>query len=120
MEIAGSFLFLRAAVPAARSPAFGSIHTLAPEQLQGRVADARSDLYALGCLYYYAAVGEYPHVGATSQEIAISLLRFSPTPLREKMPGWPVEASSGVMKLLERDPERRCSSAAEARQLLGG
>ena len=101
-----------------RSTAFGSIHTIAPEQLQGKAADARSDLYALGCLYYYAASGEWPHAGNRSQDVAISILRFSPPELSEKAGRLSREKAAGVMRLLERDPARRGATVAEARRLL--
>jgi serine/threonine-protein kinase len=108
--------FLRS--PAPRAPAFGGIHTLAPEQLESRAPDARSDWYALGCLYYYAATGEYPHAGANAAEIAISLLRFPPAPLREKAGAYPPELADWVMGLLARDPGRREPAISAARRLL--
>ena len=43
--------------------------------------ESASDLYALGCLYYKAASGVYPHAGGTAAEIAVGRLRFPPTPL---------------------------------------
>ena len=110
--------FFRLAVPSNRSALFGSIHTLSPEQFKGAPVDARSDLYSLGCLYYYAAAGEYPHAGSSSQEIAISMLRFSPVPLREKVPALSARLADWVMTLLERDPEKRCASLSAARLLL--
>jgi serine/threonine protein kinase len=100
------------------SVAFGSIHTLAPEQLQGHAPDDRSDLYALGCLYYYAAAGEYPHPGASRQEVAISLLRFPPTPLEEKATGLPARLAEWTMGLLKVEAAKRCPSVAAARRLL--
>jgi serine/threonine protein kinase len=105
--------------PKDRSPLFGSIHTLAPEQIDGARPDVRSDLYALGCLYYYAASGEYPHPGVNSQEVAIHCLRFAPDSLGEKAPGLPAPWSAWVMTLLARDPNHRFSTLAAARQLLG-
>jgi serine/threonine protein kinase len=105
------------AVP--RSAAFGSIHTLAPEQIDGKQPDARSDLYALGCLYYYAASGGYPHPGDSFQEVAIHCLRFAPDPLAAKAPGLPAAWSEWVMKLLARDPANRFPSASAACQVLG-
>jgi serine/threonine protein kinase len=110
--------FLRLAAPANRSTLFGSIHTLSPEQFKGGPAYSRSDLYALGCLYYYAAAGAYPHSGSSSQEITISMLRFSPVPLREKVPGISAKFSEWVMTLLQRDPQNRFPSVAAARRLL--
>jgi serine/threonine protein kinase len=111
--------FLRLDPPAGRSALFGSIHTLAPEQIDGARADVRSDLYALGSLYYYAASGAHPHPGASSQEVAIHCLRFAPEPLGEKAPGLPASWSAWVMTLLEREPGHRFPSVAAARQLLG-
>jgi serine/threonine protein kinase len=111
--------FLRLEPPAGRSALFGSIHTLAPEQIDGARADVRSDLYALGCLYYYAASGAYPHPGANSQEVAVHCLRFAPDPLGEKAPGLPAPWSAWVMTLLARDPRHRFPNVAAARQLLG-
>jgi len=53
--------FHTAAPEKTNSPFFGSIYTMAPEQFAGRAPDAHSDLYSLGCLYYAAAAGAYPH-----------------------------------------------------------
>ena len=111
--------FLRFDPPAGRSALFGSIHTLAPEQIDGARPDVRSDLYALGCLYYYAASGAYPHPGPNNQEVAIHCLRFTPDPLGEKAPGLPAPWSAWVMNLLAREPDHRFSTVAAARQLLG-
>jgi serine/threonine protein kinase len=111
--------FLRFDAPADRSPLFGSIHTLAPEQIDGAPADARSDLYALGCLYYYAAAGIWPHSGVNPQDIAIGRLRFAPAPLHENAPYLSALCSEVVMKLLERSPVNRVSSVSAARHLLG-
>jgi serine/threonine protein kinase len=111
--------FLRLDPPEGRSALFGSIHTLAPEQIDGAQPDVRSDLYSFGCLYYYAASGAYPHPGANSQEIAIHCLRFAPDPLDEKAPCLPAAWADWVMTLLAREPHHRFSTVAAARQLLG-
>lgn len=111
--------FLRFDPPPGRSALFGSIHTLAPEQIDGALPDARSDLYSLGCLYYYAACGEFPHTGPTSQAIAIDRLRFAPLPLAEKTSLLPIAWSNWVMTLLAREPQNRFGTVREAQQLLG-
>ncbi|SRR5260221_4671197 len=111
--------FLRFDPPSHQSALFGSILTLSPEQIDGARADALSDLYALGCLYYYAASGEFPHHGSTHQEIAIERLRFAPAPLAGKAPRLPAPWSAWVMRLLEREPQKRFRSISTARQLLG-
>ena len=99
--------FLRPSVPLERSALFGSIHTLAPEQLNGAPADVAADLFALGCLYYRAAAGEYPHPGTTRQEIAISRLCFAPVPLQEKAPWVSPPWADWVMDLLAKERECR-------------
>jgi serine/threonine protein kinase len=111
--------FLRFTPPKGRSPIFGSIHTLSPEQIDGAKASERSDLYSLGCLYYYAASGIYPHPGANSQDVAIHCLRFAPEPLGEKAPTLPPAWSNWVMNFLTRKPEERVATVAAAYQLLG-
>jgi serine/threonine protein kinase len=104
--------------PAGRSALFGSIYTLTPEQLDGTPPDPRSDLYALGCLYYYAASGQYPHAGANSQDIAINRLRFPAEPLDKIAPQLPAAWNAWVMTLLQREPQNRFPDTLAARQLL--
>ncbi|MCE0497026.1 MAG: serine/threonine protein kinase [Methylacidiphilales bacterium] len=108
--------FLHFDLPDVHSPLFGSIYTLTPEQLDGTPIDLRSDLYALGCLYYYAASGHYPHAGAGSREIAVNRLRFPPAPLDEIAPRLPAAWNAWVMTLLQREPQNRFPSALAARQ----
>ena len=110
--------FLRFSPLQSRSAAFGSIHTLSPEQLQNQAADQLSDIYALGCLYYFVACGQWPHAGSRAQDIAISILRFDPPPLANQAAGFSGAASNGVMRMLARKGADRCATAAEARRLL--
>jgi serine/threonine protein kinase len=97
-------------------PVFGSIHTMAPERLQGKEPDFRSDFYSLGCLYYYALTGRYPHIGSEA-EIAIGHLRFDPAPITET-----VEISHSlenwIGRMMAKDPAMRFQSAADAKQSL--
>jgi len=110
--------FYRFETPAARSNMFGSIYTLAPEQIDGAKPDVRSDLYSLGCLYYYAASSHWPHSGDTIQQIAVERLMHAAPDLRQHAPELPAEWADWVMKLLAPNPKHRFSSVATARQLL--
>jgi len=111
--------FLRFDPPPGRTALFGSIYTLSPEQIDGKPANARSDLYALGCLYYLAATGEFPHAGTNTAQIAIERLLFDPAPIADKALVFPAAWSAWIMTLLARDPQNRPSTAAAARHLLG-
>ena len=110
--------FYRFETSAARSTMFGSIYTLAPEQIDGTKPSVRSDLYSLGCLYYYAACGKWPHSGDTIQQIAIERLVHAPANLHELAPEFPVAWADWVIKLLAVKPDGRFPSIATARQLL--
>ncbi len=111
--------FHRPPPPADRSSLFGRLDTLAPEQIAGQAANAQSDLFALGCLFYYAASGRYPHGEGTAAETAVGRLRFAPKPLSDLAPGLPPQLSAGIMRLLARDPVERPETAGVARPLLG-
>jgi serine/threonine protein kinase len=100
------------------SPLFGSIHTLSPEQIDGRPPDARSDLFALGCLYYRAAAGGFPHDGGSAADIAVGRLRFPATPIQELAPQLPAHFARGIMAMLARDSSDRPQTAAAACALL--
>lgn len=101
-----------------RSPLFGSIYTMAPEQFAARAPDVRSDLYALGCLYYAAAAGAFPHAGGTEADIAIGRLRFPPEPLEARSAALTSNEAGWVMRLLAIDPVERPADVGTARQLL--
>jgi serine/threonine protein kinase len=110
--------FSRLRPPTGRSTMFGSIYTLAPEQIDGAKPSAASDLYALGCLYYYAAAGTWPHTGGSVQQIAISCLTQVPTNLRELAANLPAAWCEWVMGFLAKKPGDRFPSVAAARRLL--
>jgi len=110
--------FHHGVAPEIRSALFGSIYTLAPEQIAGRPPEAASDLFAIGCLCYYAACGRYPHGEGSGAEIAIGRLRFAPAPLDDLAPQLPPSAQAAIMRLLARDPADRPADAAAACQLL--
>ncbi len=110
--------FFHFETPVQRSAIFGSIYTLAPEQIDGAKPNVRSDLYSLGCLYYYAAAGRWPQEGSTIQEIAISRLMRPAADLKGETARVPAPWCDWVMRLLASNPTDRPPSIAAARQLL--
>jgi len=111
--------FLRLPPPPGRSTMFGSIFTLAPEQIDGAKPSVQTDIYALGCLYYYAACGDYPFTGSSTVEVALNIRAGGAPGLRGKAPALPGAWIDWVMKMISPQIKDRFSSLAAARQLLG-
>jgi serine/threonine-protein kinase len=96
----------------------GTIPYMAPEQLAGGAADARTDLFCFGVVLYEAATGRRAFPGAGPAEIMTAILGREPVPLRALC----VEASplfeQAVKRCLAKDPDKRWQSAADMRQIL--
>jgi eukaryotic-like serine/threonine-protein kinase len=68
---------------------FGSVRYMAPEQFHLREVDARTDLYALGCVYYQCLTAKAPFRGATSEAIRDAHLNHQLNPLHQMRPDLP-------------------------------
>lgn len=92
----------------------GSIFFMAPEQFERSPVDARTDLYSLGCVYYFALTQQYPFQGDTAPEVMASHLYHSRVPLEEIRPDLPRWLTSWVEWLMMRDPNQRPVTATQA------
>jgi serine/threonine protein kinase len=93
---------------------FGSIFFMAPEQFERAPLDQRTDMYALGCLFYYALTGKHPFDGESAAQVMISHLQHHVTPiheLREDIPQW---GADWIMWHIERQVDQRPFNAREA------
>ncbi|GAA2757851.1 hypothetical protein GCM10009872_32110 [Actinopolymorpha rutila] len=95
----------------------GTASYLAPEQVRGRSADARSDLYALGCVLYQLLTGRTPFVGG-STEVVYGHLHNAPTTPSRLRPGVPEDLDELVLGLLAKEPADRPADAAAVRAAL--
>jgi serine/threonine-protein kinase len=95
---------------------FGTMGYLAPEAASGMDAvDARSDLYALGAIFYEMLAGRKPFEAASNSEL-FQHHRLSPVPrLSDRAPGVPVPTAveAVVMRMLEKSPAKRYQSGRD-------
>ncbi len=92
----------------------GTPHYMSPEQATGdRTLDARSDIYALGCVTYEMLSGEPPYLGNTAQAIVAKILTELPTPVRKRRGSVPVHIDAAVQMALAKLPADRFATAAE-------
>ncbi len=96
----------------------GTLQYMSPEQIEGRKADARSDIFAFGLVLYEMLTGKMAFTGATKTSLVASILKEQPRPIREAEPLTPVSLERVVLTCLEKDPEKRWQSAREAQHAL--
>ncbi len=92
----------------------GSIFYITPEQLSRRPVDERSDLYAMGCVYYYALTGKQAFEGNSITEIITAHIKHRVASLHQRRPDLQQAVCDWVMKLMNAQPEHRFQTAVEA------
>jgi len=102
-----------AALPALDGMVVGSPHYLAPEQLQGGTVDARTDIHALGVVFYELLTGRKAFMGDSVEQITFAVLTNHPAPAHELHSGVPHTLSAIASKAMARDVEARYAHAAD-------
>jgi serine/threonine-protein kinase len=95
------------------SSVLGTPDYIAPEQVQGKRGDQRSDMYALGIMFYEMLTGQVPFSGPNPLAVMNERLLKDPTPPREVNPEIPPAIEEIIFRALERDPRHRYASAHE-------
>jgi serine/threonine protein kinase len=97
----------------------GTPDFIAPEQIDDpRAADVRSDLYSLGCTFYFLLTGRAPFAGGSLARKLDGHRWDAPTPLRELLSNIPAEIASVVQRLLAKQPNERPGSASDLAETL--
>jgi len=99
---------------------FGTPEFMSPEQAQGKVLDARSDVYSLATILYEVLTGKLPFDARTPMEFIQLHVTKPPIPLDERIPGkiFPPGLGNVIGRALEKDPGNRWQSAAEFAEAL--
>src|ERR671911_1071735 len=88
----------------------GTIHYVAPEQIEGGRVDPRTDVYSLGCLVYHCLTGELPFARDTDVAVIYAHLSEEPPRVTSARPELPGGLDAVIAKALEKAPERRFQS----------
>ena len=93
----------------------GTFQYMAPEQLEGKEADARSDIWALGCVLYEMATGKRAFEGKSQASLIAAIIEREPTPPSQLMPLLPPALDRVVQQCLTKDPDERIQTAHDVK-----
>jgi eukaryotic-like serine/threonine-protein kinase len=98
-----------------RGSILGTLQYMAPEQIEGRDADARSDIFALGITLYEMLTGRRPFEAKSQAGFVAAILEQTPPPFAAVAPAGPLTPGLEpvVMKCLAKDPDARWQSAGD-------
>src|SRR5436853_6305180 len=91
----------------------GTFQYMAPEQLEGLDADARTDIFALGAVLYEMTTGKRAFDGKTRTSLIAAIVAGHPAPIRTMQPPAPSALDHVITTCLEKDPEKRWQSTRD-------
>ncbi len=91
----------------------GTLPFMAPEQLQGKVIDERTDIFAIGAILYFMATGRRPFEQTNPAELVNAILNLAPVPPSRSNVRLSARLEDIVLKCLEKEPASRYQSAKE-------
>lgn len=96
----------------------GTLQYMAPEQLEGKAPDPRSDIFAFGLVLYEMLTGKRAFNGPTQASVIASILKEQPQPVHELQPLTTTGLERVLQTCLEKDPEKRWQTAREVKHAL--
>ncbi len=95
------------------SSTIGTLAYMAPEQIQGKEADQRGDIFSFGVVLYELLTGHLPFRGEHETALMYSILNEEPSSLNTYLQDFPAELSHIVTKALDKDPQTRYQTATD-------
>jgi WD40 repeat protein len=96
-----------------RGSIVGTLHYMAPEQLEGTEVDTRSDMFAFGAVLYEMLSGKKAFTGKSQVSVMAAILDHDPSSVASLVPGVPAALDRLIRKCLAKDPERRWQNAGD-------
>jgi Tol biopolymer transport system component len=96
----------------------GTFQYMAPEQLEGGEADARTDLFAFGAVMYEMATGKKAFAGKSQASLIAAIIHAEPVPIATHAPMTPPALERAVKQCLAKDPDDRWQSAGDLKREL--
>ena len=96
----------------------GTLFYMAPEQVEGKESDQRSDIFSFGVVFYEMITGHRPFTGDTQAAVLASLMKDQPPPMTQSQPSVPRQLERIIRKCLEKRPDDRWQSARDLKPML--
>ena len=96
----------------------GTPHYMSPEQVRGERADARSDVFALGCVFYELLTYRKPFDADSMHSVLFKVMQEEPPPVHDLAPGIPAVLAQVVERAMAKDATQRFQNAGEFRSAL--
>ncbi len=91
----------------------GTLQYMSPEQLEGKDADARSDIFAFGAVFYEMVTGKRAFEGKSQAHLIAAIISTEPEPIAKTQPSIPPAIDFLVERCLAKDPEQRLQTATD-------
>ena len=91
----------------------GTVPYMAPEQIEGREVDARTDIFAFGVVLYEMVCGRRPFAGDSRASLMAAIVAAEPPPLSSLQPQIPASLERLILRCLAKDPDDRWQTARD-------